>query len=81
VVTHSLTVPAELGRHPAVEVKLIGGRLFKHSMVSIGAAAVEAIARIRADIFFMGITGIQPELGLTTADAAEAAVKRTMSRQ
>ncbi|MFC3123439.1 DeoR/GlpR family DNA-binding transcription regulator [Pseudoroseomonas globiformis] len=81
VITHSPTVAAELGRHPTIEVELIGGRLFKHSMVSIGAAAVETIARIRADIFFMGVTGVHPELGLTTGDAEEAAIKRAMSRQ
>jgi DeoR/GlpR family transcriptional regulator of sugar metabolism len=81
VVTHSPTVAAELGRHPGIEVELIGGRLFKHSMVSIGAAAVETISRIRADIFFMGVTGVHPELGLTTGDAEEAAIKRAMSRQ
>jgi DeoR/GlpR family transcriptional regulator of sugar metabolism len=81
VVTHSPTVAAELGRHPSIEVELIGGRLFKHSMVSIGAAAVETISRIRADIFFMGVTGVHPELGLTTGDAEEAAIKRAMSRQ
>jgi DeoR/GlpR family transcriptional regulator of sugar metabolism len=62
-------------------VELIGGRLFKHSMVSVGAAAVETISRIRADIFFMGVTGVHPELGLTTGDAEEAAIKRAMSRQ
>jgi DeoR/GlpR family transcriptional regulator of sugar metabolism len=80
VVTHSPVVAAELGRHAGIEVELIGGRLFKHSMVSVGATAVEAIARIRADIFFMGVTGAHPELGLTTGDAEEAAIKRALSR-
>jgi len=32
----------------------IGGRLFKHSMVAVGAIAIEAIQRIRADVFFIG---------------------------
>ena len=29
----------------------------------------------------MGVTGIHPELGLTTGDSEEAAIKRAMSRQ
>jgi DeoR/GlpR family transcriptional regulator of sugar metabolism len=29
----------------------------------------------------MGVTGIHPELGLTTGDAEEAAIKRALSRQ
>src|SRR6185312_5851632 len=58
VVTHSPTIAVALVEHPSVEVVLIGGRLFKHSVVAVGAAAVEAVARIRADLYFMGVTGI-----------------------
>jgi DeoR/GlpR family transcriptional regulator of sugar metabolism len=81
VVTHSPSVAVELANHDTIDVELIGGRLFKHSVVAVGAAATEAIARIRADIFFMGVTGVHPELGLTTGDAEEAAIKRALSRQ
>ncbi|GLS23670.1 DeoR family transcriptional regulator [Labrys miyagiensis] len=81
IVTHSPTVALELANHPGIAVELIGGRLFRHSMVAVGAAAAEAIARIRADLFFLGVTGIHPELGLTTGDAEEAAIKRALSRQ
>ena len=76
VVTHSPSVAVELVEHPGVAVELIGGRLFKHSVVAVGAAAIEAIARIRADTYFMGVTGVHPEVGLTTGDPEEAAVKR-----
>jgi len=60
VVTHSATIAVELGSHPLIEVILVGGRLFKHSMVAVGAPAIEAIGRIRADTYFMGVTGIHP---------------------
>ena len=78
VVTHSPSVALELVGHAGVEVVLIGGRLFKHSVVAVGAAAMEAIARIRADTFFMGVTGVQAEAGLTTADLEEAHIKRAL---
>jgi DeoR/GlpR family transcriptional regulator of sugar metabolism len=39
------------------------------------------ISHIRADIFFMGVTGIHPDHGLTTGDREEAAIKRAISRQ
>jgi DeoR/GlpR family transcriptional regulator of sugar metabolism len=81
IVTHSPTVAVELANHPDITVELIGGRLFRHSMVAVGAVASEAIGRIRADLYFMGVTGIHPELGLTTGDAEEAAIKRALSRQ
>ena len=79
VVTHSPTIAVALVDHPRIEVIVIGGRLFKHSVVSVGAAAVEAIGRIRADIYFMGVTGIHPQAGLSTGDLEEAHIKRALN--
>ena len=79
VVTHSPTIALELVDHPNVEVILIGGRMFKHSVVAVGAAAIEAIAQVHADTYFMGVTGVHPKTGLTTGDYEEAAVKRALS--
>lgn len=81
VVTHSPTIAVELATHPTVEVIVVGGRLFKHSVVAAGAAAVEAIGQVTIDTFFLGVTGIHPVAGLTTGDADEAAVKRAWSRR
>lgn len=78
IVTHSARIALELVAHPSVEVILIGGRLFKHSIVSVGAVAVEAISHIHADLYFMGVTGIHPEAGLSTGDLEEAYVKRAL---
>jgi DeoR/GlpR family transcriptional regulator of sugar metabolism len=79
VATHSPTIAFELIHHPEIEVILIGGRLFKHSVVAVGAAAIEAIGNIHADTFFMGVTGVHLQTGLTTGDFEEAAVKRALS--
>jgi DeoR/GlpR family transcriptional regulator of sugar metabolism len=81
VVTHSPTVAAALVEHPAVDVFVIGGRLFKHSAVTSGAAAAEAAERVGAEQFFLGVTGVHPEAGLTTGDADEAAMKRLLARR
>lgn len=81
IVTHSPSIAVELAHHPTVEVELIGGRLFKHSIVAVGATSAEAISRIRVDLFFMGATGVHPETGVTTADREEAAIKRQIARQ
>jgi len=78
VVTHSPTIAVALQEHPTIEVILIGGRLFKHSVVTVGAVAVEAISRIHADTYFMGITGIHPKTGLTTGDLEESHIKRAL---
>lgn len=81
VVTHSPTVAAALVDHPTVEVYVLGGRLFKHSAVTCGAATSEAAQNVHADLFLLGVTGVHPQAGLTTGDADEAAMKRTLSRR
>ncbi|WP_353814899.1 DeoR/GlpR family DNA-binding transcription regulator [Agromyces sp. SYSU T00266] len=78
VMTHSPTIAAALLEH-AADVFLIGGRLFKHSAVASGAAAVEAAGLISADLFFLGVTGVHATEGLTTGDPEEAAMKRALS--
>lgn len=77
IVTHSPTIAAELVDHRA-EVELIGGRLFKHSMVCVGAAAAATIRGVRTDLCFLGVTGIHADYGLSTGDAEEAVIKRTI---
>lgn len=81
VVTHSPAVAVELANHLEIDVILIGGRLFRHSMVTVGAAAVEALGHIRADMFFMGVTGVHLHAGLSTGDLEEAYMKRALSAQ
>jgi DeoR/GlpR family transcriptional regulator of sugar metabolism len=75
VVTHSPTVAAALEPYAGVEVILLGGRLFRHSMVALGADTAEALARVQADLLFLGVTGVHPEAGLTTGDHEEARFK------
>src|SRR5215469_7542946 len=78
LVTHSPTVAVELAAHPHIEIVILGGRLFRHSMVTVGATLIDAASRLRADLYFMGVTGVHPTAGLSTGDAEEAAVKRAL---
>lgn len=78
VVTHSPTVAVELARKPGLEIIMLGGTLYRHSMVNVGASVMEAIQRMRADLFFMGVTGVHAVAGLSTGNFEEAAVKRAM---
>jgi DeoR/GlpR family transcriptional regulator of sugar metabolism len=79
VITHSPTIAAALVEHPAIEIVLLGGRIYKHSAVACGAAAAESARAISADLFLLGVTGVHPEEELTTGDAEEAAMKRTLA--
>ena len=79
IVTHSPTIAVALADHPDIDVEIIGGRLFRHSMVASGATALEAVARLRVDVFLLGVTGVHAEAGLTTGDREEAALKRAIA--
>ena len=81
VITHSPTIAAALIDHPSVEILLLGGRIYKHSAVACGAATAEAARAITADLFLLGVTGVHVQHGLTTGDAEEAAMKRTLAGQ
>lgn len=81
IITHSPTIALALVEHPLVEVILLGGKLFKHSIVTVGAMALEALQTLNIDLYFMGTTGIHPKLGLTTGDLEEACMKRNISKR
>jgi DeoR/GlpR family transcriptional regulator of sugar metabolism len=78
VITHSPTIAAALEAHQTVDVILIGGTLFRHSMVAVGAAALEAIHRLTIEVSFIGLTGLHLREGGTTGDFEEAAIKRAI---
>jgi len=79
VVTHSPGIALGLIDHPHIEVVLLGGRLYKHSVVTVGAATLEGLAKVHADLCFLGVTGVHVEAGLTTGDYEESCIKRAMS--
>jgi DeoR/GlpR family transcriptional regulator of sugar metabolism len=78
VITHSPPIALALAEYPHIEIVLIGGRLFKDELITIGAPAVAALREIRADICFLGISGLHPDVGISTHDLEEAYVKRAM---
>jgi DeoR/GlpR family transcriptional regulator of sugar metabolism len=75
-ITHSPQVALELATKPHLEIIMLGGRLFRHSMVNVGTSVIEAVNQLRADIYFMGVTGVHASAGLSTGDYEEAAIKR-----
>lgn len=78
VVTNSPPIATALAEYPNLEVVVIGGRLLKDSQAVVGASAAEALNQIRADICFLGICSLHPEVGITTFDLEEAHIKKVM---
>lgn len=77
LITHSPAIAAALEHHQG-KVILIGGTLFRHSMVSVGAETERSIARIHTDIAFVGLTGLHHSHGGTTGDYEEALIKQAI---
>lgn len=78
VITHNPPVAVVLAEHPHIEVVLLGGRLLKRTMVTVGAQTVDAVRMVRADICFLGVCSLHPELGISIPDLDEAYVQRAM---
>jgi DeoR/GlpR family transcriptional regulator of sugar metabolism len=78
VVTTSPPIALALAEHPRLEVTVVGGTLRRSALVTVGATAVEALKLIRADVVFLGVCGLHPQIGVTTEDLEERHVKAAM---
>ena len=78
IVTNSPPAAAVLADHPTAEVILLGGQLRKDAIAAAGAATVEAIERIQADVCVLGVCSLHPEIGISVLDLEESYVKRAM---
>ncbi|MFB2556831.1 DeoR/GlpR family DNA-binding transcription regulator [Herbiconiux liangxiaofengii] len=79
VITPSPAVALRVAETTDARVILLGGELTRHSLVAGGPLAIEAAARLSADAFFLGVTGVHPEHGLTTGDLDDAVTKRVLA--
>ena len=78
VITNSPPIAVALAEHPAVQVTMLGGTLAKDAQAVVGAATVEALHSVRADVLVLGVCSLHPEVGITVMDLEESYVKRAM---
>jgi DeoR/GlpR family transcriptional regulator of sugar metabolism len=78
VITNSPAIAVELAEHPSVEVAMLGGIVAKEPRAVVGAATVEALRSIRADVLVLGVCSLHPEIGITVLELEESYVKRAM---
>ena len=78
VVTNCPPIALALADHGGVDVTVIGGSLRSQARVTVGAATVEALRMVRADILFLGVCGLHPEIGVTVPEIEERHVKAAM---
>jgi DeoR/GlpR family transcriptional regulator of sugar metabolism len=78
IVTNSPPAASALADHPSADVILLGGQLRKDAIAAAGAATVEAIERIQADVCILGVCSLHPDIGISVLDLEESYVKRAM---
>lgn len=78
VVTNSVPIAMSLASRTDLTLHLLGGRVRQRTLATVDAAALQSLAELCVDVAFLGTNGVSIERGFTTADPAEAAVKRAM---
>jgi DeoR/GlpR family transcriptional regulator of sugar metabolism len=78
IVTNSPPLAMALTDHPKLSVLLLGGNFLKEALVTTGIETIRIIESIRADLCFLGVCSLHPEVGITVGDREEAYVKQAM---
>jgi DeoR family fructose operon transcriptional repressor len=78
VIVNSPPLATILATRSNLNVIMLGGRVRGRTLATVDDWAMRPLQRLRADVAFMATNGISVEVGLTTPDPAEAAMKQSM---
>ena len=78
VVTNAVNIANDLAIRPQVRVVVSGGVVRARSYELVGPLAALILPHISVDKLFLGVTGIDVELGIYTEDEDEAAVNQAL---
>src|SRR4051795_4091292 len=78
VVTSSLAVLEELLPDPAIELVLPGGLVRRNYRSLVGVLAEDSLRQLKADILFLGTSGVDTEMGVWDTTMVEVPIKRLM---
>ncbi len=78
VVTNGINIAGELAGRSQLTVVMIGGILPEKSYATVGPTAEDYLARVTADMAFVGVAGIDAEVGFTTPYMLEAQIYAQM---
>ena len=80
VITNGLNIAMALASLPQIRVIMIGGLLRPTSYSAVGPQAEQMLRGLYADKLFLGVDGLDPDVGLTTPDVLEAQLNALMIR-
>lgn len=80
VLTNALNVALELRSTGHTQVVLTGGELNSASYELVGSMVDRSLSEYRADMAFVGCSGVTPDFGFSMRDEREAATARAITR-
>jgi DeoR family transcriptional regulator, aga operon transcriptional repressor len=78
IITHALNIAQEFTDYPHASVIMLGGLMRHVSRSFVGPQAERAVQELHAHHFFLGVDGVDPEIGLSTPDLLEAQLNAAM---
>lgn len=81
VATISPLIALYLAEYPGVDVIQIGGRVNKRELIACDANAVKQLKNFQADICFLGVCSIHPDVGITTNLYDDVIIDRMLIEQ
>jgi len=80
VITNALNIALELSGPAHIRVLMLGGMLRPLSYSLVGPHAEQALEGLTADKLFLGVDGVDPDVGVTTPEPLEAELNALMIR-
>jgi DeoR/GlpR family transcriptional regulator of sugar metabolism len=81
IITNAPAIAIALAEHPNCTILMLGGIYNTEKGACLGPQAVREASRIFADMFILAACGVDATAGVTSLDAGEAELKRTMIQQ
>jgi DeoR family transcriptional regulator of aga operon len=78
VITNALNIAMELTNTSDISVVMLGGMVRPMSYSLVGPQAEQTLRSLRADQLFLGVDGLDPDMGITTPDILEAQLNSLM---
>jgi len=78
IITHALNIAQEFTDYPDASVIMLGGLMRHVSGSFVGPQAERTLHELHAHQFFLGVDGIDPDIGLFTPDLLEAQLNAAM---
>ncbi|WP_030901862.1 DeoR/GlpR family DNA-binding transcription regulator [Streptomyces sp. NRRL F-5126] len=81
VVTNALNIAYELSVRPTIKIVLTGGVAHSRTFELVGPYSDLVLGQITMDVAFVGVNGVDPRVGATVHDEAEARVNLLMAQR